>query len=201
MTIKAIVFDLGKVICPFEHENICLGLSAFSPLTSKEIYHEIFASGIERDFDEGKISGTEFYEKVRERIKVDLFLDEFKDIWNDIFSLDQDVVKIVHSMRNYQRYLLSNTNEWHFHHLLEKFDILHEFDGSALSFKVGAAKPKQAIYQHILEISGLPAADCLYVDDIAAYVHAAVALGFQGIHFQGAEILRLKLGELGLLGS
>jgi len=49
---------------------------------------------------------------------------------------------------------------------------------------VGLRKPDPAIYAIVLERLGLPAAACVFVDDLAVNIEAAPALGFATVHFR-----------------
>ncbi len=196
MVFKAVVFDLGNVICPFSHHAICNQLAEFSPLNATGIYQQVFTSGLEAKFDEGRLTPQHFYRDVCRAINARISLSEFQQAWVNIFSLDREVVEIYHRLKKVKRCLLSNTNEWHFEHLLHSFPVLRHFDGYALSYRLGVKKPDSAIYQHILEISGLNAEECVYIDDIAEYVRKAEELGFKGIHFRGAAALRQELSKL-----
>jgi FMN phosphatase YigB (HAD superfamily) len=60
-------------------------------------------------------------------------------------------------------------------------------------------KPDARIYRHLLETYGLAAEDCVFIDDSAANVAGAEAVGLTGLHFQSPERLRRELTELGLL--
>ena len=198
MSIEAIIFDLGKVICPFSHHAVCEKLTKYSPLTADQIYQEIFKSGLEEKFDEGKIPPQRFYQEVTSVIKAKISLTAFYQIWVTIFSLDEEVAKIVEELKTYKRYLLSNTNEWHFRYLISAFPILQEFDGYILSFEIGVRKPKPAIYQQVLKVCEREASQCLYIDDIKENVVAAENLGFQTIHFIDAKQLRRTLNSFGI---
>ena len=60
-------------------------------------------------------------------------------------------------------------------------------------------KPDRAIYDLALHRFGVGPATCLFVDDSAANVEGAAAAGIAGHVFDGAEGLRAKLVQLGLL--
>lgn len=60
-------------------------------------------------------------------------------------------------------------------------------------------KPDPAIYRLVLERTGLKAEDMLFVDDSAANIEAATALGFHVHHFTDPAALRPQLRALGLL--
>ena len=94
-------------------------------------------------------------------------------------------------------YLLSNTNELHFNHLQEQFDISRHFQELILSYEVGSVKPCTPIYQEVLRRSGLPAHNCLFVDDLEQNILAAQTLGLATIHFSGVDNLKNRLAALG----
>lgn len=58
-------------------------------------------------------------------------------------------------------------------------------------------KPDAAIYRLALDRFGLRAADAVFIDDNAANVAGAAAVGMEAILFTGAEPLRMRLRELG----
>jgi len=56
------------------------------------------------------------------------------------------------------------------------------FDAVVISGEVGLAKPSTAIYRLTAEKLGLPAEECVFVDDLAINVHGAAAAGMVGVH-------------------
>jgi epoxide hydrolase-like predicted phosphatase len=56
------------------------------------------------------------------------------------------------------------------------------FDAIVISAEVGMRKPEPGIFQHALGMVGLEAEECVFVDDIAANITAAQALGLNAIH-------------------
>jgi epoxide hydrolase-like predicted phosphatase len=56
------------------------------------------------------------------------------------------------------------------------------FDVVVISGEVGMRKPEPEIFTHTLELLGLPASACVFVDDLRHNVDAAVALGLVGVH-------------------
>jgi HAD superfamily hydrolase (TIGR01509 family) len=54
-------------------------------------------------------------------------------------------------------------------------------------------KPHAAIYRLLLDRHGLKAADCIFIDDSAANVAGAKAVGMHGHHFIDAEGLAREL--------
>lgn len=66
-------------------------------------------------------------------------------------------------------------------------------DAIVNSARIGVAKPEPAIYLAAAVAAGVPPERCLFVDDTAANVAAARALGMAGHHFTGAADLRAVL--------
>ncbi|MGA1635685.1 MAG: HAD family hydrolase [Gemmobacter sp.] len=60
-------------------------------------------------------------------------------------------------------------------------------------------KPDPAIYRLLLDRNGLAAGDCLFVDDVAANVEGARAVGMAAHHFTGPEALAAELTARGIL--
>ncbi|WP_269582627.1 HAD family hydrolase [Roseibium sp. Sym1] len=53
------------------------------------------------------------------------------------------------------------------------------------SGRIGHAKPDTGFFNHVSDTLGLPPGDILLIDDSAANVRAAEALGWKGFHFTG----------------
>ena len=90
---------------------------------------------------------------MKERYRLSLGFDDFKEIWNNIFQEDMEVNEIIVYLKakGFPLFLLSNTNELHFTHIIERYPIVHLMDEWILSFEVGAKKPKRRIYDAIFE--------------------------------------------------
>ncbi|QXJ21981.1 HAD family phosphatase [Actinomadura graeca] len=73
------------------------------------------------------------------------------------------------------------------------------FDEVVISCEVGLRKPGEAIFRYTLDLLGLDAADCVFIDDIDHNVRAAEALGLRGLHHTSAEATIAELRGLGLL--
>ncbi len=82
----------------------------------------------------------------------------------------------------------------------EMFPILKEFDVEVVSGREGVVKPEAAIYELVEQRTGLSGDDLFFTDDKAVNVEAAVARGWRGHVFAGAEGLEAALGREGLPG-
>lgn len=193
--IKLFVFDLGNVILPFEHHQIATKLHETSLIRDRfkpeDLFNFLFdrQKGFVNPYEEGLISTKDFYKRIRDKYKLELDFEEFKDIWNDIFEENQDVSQIILYLksRGYPIFLLSNTNEMHFSYIMERYPIIHHLDEWILSFEIGAKKPQEEIYKMIFEKKSVERHEILYIDDVSEYVTAASHIGIPGIVFKDAS--------------
>jgi putative hydrolase of the HAD superfamily len=88
------------------------------------------------------------------------------------------------------------SNSWENDYPRDSWDGL--FDAIVISGEVGMRKPEPRIFHHALDQVGLPAEECVFIDDIEANIAAAQTLGLVGIHHTDAFA---TIGELeGLFG-
>ncbi len=201
--IKLFVFDLGNVILPFEHHQIAEKLHKASLVkdrcTPDDIFRFLFdhQKGFINDYETGRLSTKEFFERVKRKYKLELEPEEFREIWNHIFEEDLAVSQIIIYLKNkgYPIFLLSNTNEMHFSYIMEKYPIIHHFDEWILSFEVGAKKPHREIYDIIFDKKSLERHEVLYIDDIPEYIKAAAGYGIPGIVFKEASDIWKVINE------
>jgi len=194
-----ILFDLGKVILPF---NIRIATKAFEKecsLPSEEIVRRIMGNSLDWDFETGKISPEEFYEEVKRRTGLNVAYDHFVELWNDIFSENQKVSEVVRRLKEkYLVAIISNTNRLHFDFAYREFPIVQEVGHFILSYQVGVRKPDPKIYQIALERFHVTSQRTVYVDDLEPFVNTARTLGLHGIHFKDENQLEAEFRALNL---
>jgi putative hydrolase of the HAD superfamily len=83
------------------------------------------------------------------------------------------------------------SNSWGNSYPMQGWDEL--FDAVVISGEVGMRKPEPRIFRHVLGLIGLPAAECVFVDDLAHNVMAAVELGFVGVVHRSFDETALEL--------
>ncbi len=203
---KLFAFDLGNVILPFDNRQVADKLYARSGrregLTADEIFAYLFDldSGSINGYEEGLSSSYEFFVDVRDRFRLQMGFDEFAEIWNNIFRENSEVNEVIVYLkaRGFPLFLLSNTNELHFTHIIERYPIVHLMDEWILSFEVGAKKPKRRIYDAIFEKMDVRKEEVFYIDDVEQYVERARAMGMRGLVFREAADLWKALETEGL---
>jgi HAD superfamily hydrolase (TIGR01509 family) len=84
--------------------------------------------------------------------------------------------------------LTNNVREWEPHWRAKLPDVDEIFELIVDSAFVGMRKPEHGIYQLTLErLGGLPAGECLFVDDIEVNCEAAAELGMVAVHYREPE--------------
>ncbi|HEY6625715.1 MAG TPA: HAD hydrolase-like protein, partial [Ignavibacteriaceae bacterium] len=148
---SAIVFDLGKVLIPFDYSpainklnQIEKGLGDWFIEFYKSNYH------FHRDFERGKISENDFVNKMLEVVKHKIDAETFKKHYADIFSLNEDLISLLPILKkDYKLFLLSNTDSIHQKYGWQKYEFLKYFDKLILSHEVGSVKPEEKIYRTV----------------------------------------------------
>jgi len=83
-------------------------------------------------------------------------------------------------------------------HDLKELDLTRHLDFIVNSSEIGIAKPSPGIFRHALARMGVPADEAAFVDDTAANVSAAGALGIRSCHFTSIAGLSTFMQSIGL---
>ena len=87
------------------------------------------------------------------------------------------------------------SNSWGVHRYPhELFDEL--FDGIVISGELGIRKPSRRMYELGAERAGVPAEECVYVDDLPFNLTPAQKLGMATVHHTSAETTIPELEQL-----
>lgn len=192
---SAIVFDLGNVLIPFDYRIAIDNLNKIEDGLGNR-FIEFYKSNyhLHRDFEKGIIPESDFIKTIIKAAKNKIDEETFKKYYSDIFSVNDDVVSLLPTLREkYKLFLLSNTNSIHQKYGWQKYKFLKYFDKLILSHEVGSVKPEEKIYREVEMASGLPSAEHFYIDDIREYVDAAKNLGWDAVQFVSYKQL---LGDL-----
>ncbi len=107
--------------------------------------------------------------------------------------------EVVESLRRAKRrapvLLVTNATLW-LEEDLAALGLADLAEGVVNSARVGAAKPDPAIFRIAAERAGVPAEQCLFVDDSAANAAAAGRLGMTAVHFREPADLARALAPL-----
>ena len=184
----ALIFDFGNVVAFFDYLKACERLGPKLGLTAEAFRRRIVERGFAEllgQFESGKIGPEEFAEEVMVLSGLRLPYHEFVDAWQDIFWLNEPVARLIERLKSagYPLLLGSNTNILHSTHFRRQFaSTLDLFDHLVLSHEVGHIKPSPEFYQACVAAAGLPAASCIFVDDLPENVDGARKAGLIGVH-------------------
>lgn len=198
---KAIIFDLGNVLIDFDHKIAAQRISKFTDKAANEIFELFFDSELTALFEEGKLSPSEFFSRVKEMLNLRLGYDEFVPIWDGIFFFTEKnlaVYNLARKLKNrYKMVLLSNINILHLEYVKQTFPILNAFQ-IITSCALGLRKPENQIYHKALDILKVSPDKCFYTDDRPELIESARGLGIKGFVFMGAEQLEKDLRGAGV---
>lgn len=199
--IKAIFFDLGGTIIPFDFKRGFAAMAEHSPHSLDEIMRRVRSSDLFLRFEKGEIEPCPFVEQFCKLFDCRLEYERFCALWGIIF-LPQTLVEetLLAALKSrYRLYSLSNTNAIHFPLVMRDYPILRHLDGHVLSYEVGVMKPAPEIYRAALARAGCRADECLFIDDIAENIEGARREGIDGIVFENAGQLNRNLAARGIL--
>jgi len=197
---KAVIFDLGKVIVPFDIQRGYAALQPHCGLPLEELPKRISATDLVHRFEAGKVSPEEFVRQFSALLGLDIPYDRFCELWSSIFLPEPLVPEaLLEGLRQrYRLLLLSNTNAIHFAMIRENYPILKQFQDYVLSYEVGAMKPDPRIYQVAIERAGCRPEECFFTDDIEPYVEGARRAGMDAVQFQSAGQIERELEARGI---
>ena len=202
MAYRAIFFDLGNVLVPFDLRRAYGALEAVSPLSIPEMATRLSSNGLVTDYECGRIEDGPFCEAICRLLEMDCGYTRFCEIWNSIFLPPTLVPEsLLAALRErYTLLLLSNTNGIHFRFLEQNYPHIAHFHHRTLSHEAGAQKPNPEIYRKALEQAGVEPASVFFTDDLAENIEAAKQMGMDGEQFIDVDALQAALKVRGILG-
>ena len=199
--IHSIVFDLGNVLIDWNPRYL------YRKLLPSEIEVEWFLENICNDdwnkkhdegqnFRDGINKLSYMYPKYSELIK------NWFDRWEEMLGGPlEETVEILAELKKNEipLYILSNWSAETYPKAEAMYDFLHWFDGKIISGEVGKIKPDPEIFHILTKKFNLNPENSVFIDDKLVNIKAANLLGFHGIHFQNATLLRNDLKKFKLI--
>jgi putative hydrolase of the HAD superfamily len=193
--IRNVVFDLGGVLFEWNPDAIlarCYDDGARRATVKRAVFEH-------RDWlalDRGTLSEAQAVDSFSRRTGL-----PSEDMQALMESVRHSLLPIADSVELLQQlaaravplYALSNMARPTFEFLHARYPFWSAFSGMVISWQVGFIKPEAAIFEHLLGSYRLDPAATLFIDDVAANIEAARALGMQALQFRGAADLRARL--------
>ena len=196
MSIKNIVFDLGRVLIKFEPKEYIE--QNVTEEKREDFYNGIFGSTEWLMLDRGTLSYEDAKKIFKERVPgADKQIDRLFDV--DLFEILQPIeenVKLLPKLKEkYNLYILSNFHQPAFEHIFKKYDFFRLFDGHTVSCYYYLLKPEKEIYDTLIDKFNLIPEETVFIDDTKVNIDACEKEGIRGIHLPDYTELKQKLEE------
>ena len=196
-----VVFDIGNVLLRWNPRNLYRNV-----FDDDERMERFLATALAMDFVSHTDIAEDFAGALEARAKsFPEFAEElrmFRPRWIETLGGPiEENVALLRRLRTSGKpvYALSNFARETFALAERHHDFLSEFDERVISGHVGVVKPDQRIYEILFERVGRRPNELLFIDDSAANVRAAEALGMPTIHFTPGVDLENELVTRGVL--
>jgi putative hydrolase of the HAD superfamily len=145
------------------------------------------------ELERGEIAETEFLDLLAAALEPLVghrpHLHRFREIYFEALHPNGEMIALMRELKARglrMAMLTNNVREWEplWRSMLPVDEIFETIVDSAF---VGARKPEARIYEMTLERIGLPAAACLFIDDLQPNIEGAEAAGMNAVHFRDNE--------------
>jgi 2-haloacid dehalogenase len=200
MGAPVVVWDLGNVLIPWDRRQAMARIVA-DPVESERLAAEVFTLEVNHHLDAGRPL-AEVRAVVESRHPglgwvVDGYVEHFRASLGEVMEATVAIVEDLVDA-GVRCVGLSNWSRITFEGIPEAYPALGLLEGVVISGDEGVCKPAAEIYRRCEQRFGFAPGDAVFVDDSAANVDAAAALGWRAIHFVGAAEARCDLAAAGL---
>ena len=201
--IKSVIFDLGGVYFT-DGTKIAIEKISKKYNLQFESVQEILKTGSEIStiYRRGEITFNEFWNKVKNILKINADNNELNKLWVESYDLMQGTIEIIKQLKEkgIKIYYLSDNVKERVEYLQTKFNFLENFIDGLFSNEVHRTKKDGVnVFKLALKKTKDKPEDVVYIDDKKEYVETAKKIGMFTIHFKNPEQLKEELINLGIL--
>jgi putative hydrolase of the HAD superfamily len=203
MTVRAVIFDFGGVLCFHPTDAQIAGAACACGLPVADFLHAFWAN--RHAYDAGEIGPDTYWRAVAEtagRAFADDLVAELTQREIDFWSrYDGRVLAWAAQLRSHglRAGILSNMPQPLGAHLRATRTLLDYFDHITFSYELRVVKPQAAIYEDALRGLAVAPAEALFLDDRPENVEGARAVGLQAeLYVSWEQFLQDALGRYGL---
>ena len=201
-TMKHFLFDLAGVLVEWRVEPLYMALFDGDTERFNHFFARVLTVEKQREMCRGKPFAALREELVVHHPDYAEAIRAWEERWDEmVIGPIEGTVNLARALRSrgFGTWLLGNWSRGDFDRARRRFDFLSEFAGAVVSGDHGIMKPDPRLFVIALEQFGLQAPSTVFVDDSAANVAAATALGFEGVLFESPERLRRYCEDRGWL--
>jgi putative hydrolase of the HAD superfamily len=202
MSLRAVIFDYGNVLCLQPRPEDFEPLYRISGI-DEACFQKAFW-GHRLEYDRGTMDGAAYWGAIARDAAVSLTTEQANDLIAGDVGLWQRfnpaLVRWNQSLRaaRCKTAVLSNMPIDLARDLRRNANWLAQYDLAVFSAEIGLLKPEPEIYAHCLAGLKIRPEESLFIDDNAANVEGARAAGMNAIHFESAARLAADAAPFGL---
>jgi putative hydrolase of the HAD superfamily len=202
LSIRAVVFDYGKVICfppPPEQREKLAALAGVRLETLNDLDGQYRGDLMDR----GTFDTRGYYKTILEKTGVfpdDEALQKLAQAdWDGWKNLNPGTVKLMREIQKagFKLGILSNMPHDFLAWGRENIGVFREADVALFSCELGIVKPEPGIYHALIAALGCKAGEVVFFDDVQDNIDQAVSLGINGFVWKDPETARRELERLG----
>jgi len=200
--IQAIIFDFGNVLIEWNPRFVYDRYFPNDPEGMERFLKDVDFMGWNAHQDKGRTFKEGVADLSAQFPHYSHLIQAYHDNWKDsIGAAYSETVETMKQLKakGYPLYGLSNWSTETFPYAREKYDFFNLLDDMVISGYVGHVKPEPEIYHILLKKIGMPAQECLFIDDSLPNIKQANTMGFNTLHFTSPKKLKKELIQLGLL--
>ncbi|KAG7443759.1 phosphatase yihX [Guyanagaster necrorhizus] len=189
-----IILDIGDVLFTWS--------STTTTRISSKSLRAILASPTWMDYERGKVTEQDCYDRVGEQFSFDpLEVKEALAQARDSLKSDDEMIALIRELKEQSHgrlrvFAMSNISVPDYAVLRTKPADWEIFDRVFTSGEAGERKPDPAYYRHVLAATGTVPSVAIFVDDRPENVLSARSLGLRGIVFDDRQRVQKELRDL-----
>lgn len=200
--IDTVVFDLGGVLIDWNPRHLYRKLFPGDEAGMEDFLATVCTQEWNSRQDAGRSFADGVTELTARHPEHAVLIAAYDTRWEEMIGGAIDgTVDLLRALRGrgVALYALTNWSRDKFPVAHRRFDFLGWFEGIVNSGEEGVIKPDPAIFRLLVDRHGITPEATLFIDDAAANVDAARALGFHAVRFESPGALGDELVRLGLL--
>ena len=198
--IDVVLVDVGGVIVPNAGRDDMESVANTLGITPAELGPLLYEWEAWYALSTGRIAEEAYWTMIGERVGWEPAAVQglIHPIWEPA-AVDTGVVALLRRISPPVRLAILSNATLRLEDHLQRLGVIGLFAPIVNSARVGLRKPDPAVFQHTLELLGVPAGAVLFVDDKRRNTDVAESLGIPSILFEGAGGLAAALARHGVL--